>query len=113
MDYVFTACLSPDAQETSIKVIAKRGFVNFFGGLALNSRDIKISSNFLHYREAYVTGSHGSTPRQHAMALDFISSERIDLGGLITHRFPLDEIEQAFDITRKQLGLKVLVLPNG
>ncbi len=113
MDYVFTACPSPDAQETSIKVIAKRGFVNFFGGLALNSRDIKISSNFLHYREAYVTGSHGSTPRQHTMAMDLISTKRIDLDGLITHRFPLNEIEQAFDITRKQLGLKVLVLPNG
>lgn len=113
MDYVFTACSSPDAQETAVKVIAKRGFVNFFGGLALNSRDIKLSSNFIHYREAYITGSHGSTPRQHTMAMDLISKKRIDLNGLITHKFFLDEIDQAFDIVRKQLGLKVLVLPNG
>lgn len=30
---------------------------------------------------------------------------------LITHRFPLERIEEAFDITIRQQGLKVAILP--
>jgi len=112
-DLVFTACLSPVAQEQAVNVVAKRGFVNLFGGLPKGTRDIMINSNFIHYREAYITGSHGSTPRQHAMAVNLLASGRIDASGLITHRFPLDEIHRAFDVVRKQTGLKIMVLPNG
>ena len=112
-DVVFTACASPDAQEDAVKVIAKRGFVNLFGGLPQNARDMRMYSNQIHYREAYITGSHGSTPRQHAMAMELIASKRIDLVGLITHRFSLDKIDNAFDVVRKQAGLKAVVFPHG
>ena len=112
-DLVFTACPSPDAQEDAVKVVAKRGFVNFFGGLAGAARSIQIRSNDIHYKELYITGSHGSAPRQHTMALDLIAAKRIDLSKLITHRFPLDDIHKAFDTVRNRIGLKVVVRPNG
>lgn len=111
-DLVFTACPSPDAQEMACKIVAKRGFVNLFGGLPKSARDIQINSNHIHYREAYITGSHGSTPRQHAMAMELITAKRIDMADLITHHFPLDEIQNAFDVVRKQAGLKVIILPT-
>jgi L-iditol 2-dehydrogenase len=110
-DFIFTACSNPMAQEQAVKLLAKRGFINFFGGLAKGSKDIHIDSNRIHYREGYITGSHGSTPRQHALAVDLITSKRIDMSGLITHRFPLDKIHDAFRAVRKELGLKVMVLP--
>jgi L-iditol 2-dehydrogenase len=111
-DRVFTACASPDAQEDAIKVVAKRGVVNFFGGLPDSSRSLQLSSNLLHYKEVYVTGSHGSTPRQFQIAMDLISAKRINVSPLVTHRFPLNKIEEAFETTRDMAGLKVLVNPN-
>lgn len=112
-DLVFTACPSPDAQEDAVKVVAKRGFVNFFGGLAGAARSIRIRANDIHYKELYITGSHGSTPRQHAMALDLIAAKRVDLSKLVTHRFALDDIHKAFDTVRNRIGLRVVVRPNG
>lgn len=111
-DVVFTACPSPAAQEDSLKVVAKRGCINFFGGLPQNSRNIEVNSNHIHYNEVYVTGSHGSTPRQHALAMDLIGSKRIDVADLITHHFTLEKIHEAFDTVRKQIGLKTMVVPN-
>lgn len=111
VDAVFTACPSPDAQEEAVKVVAKRGFVNLFGGLPGNSRDITLHSNTVHYREAYLTGSHGSTPRHHALALDLIASGRIDVSRLITHRYPLSDIKKAFETVKNRKGLKVIVTP--
>lgn len=65
----------------------------------------------MHYKEASVTGSHGSTPMQHKQALELIASGRIDVFALITHRFPLSQIDQAFDTVEQRKGLKVIVQP--
>ena len=112
VDVVFTACPSVEAQEDALKVVGKRGWVNFFGGLPAGTRNILLNSNEIHYKELYVTGSHGSTPRQHAMAMDLIAAGRIDLSKLITHRFLLDDIGQAFETAQHRTGLKILVKPN-
>lgn len=112
MDVVFTANPSPAAQEDALQVVGTRGTINFFGGLPSPSRPIALDSNLIHYKEITVTGSHGSTPRQHVLALDLIAAGRIDLTGLITHRFPLAQIEQAFAAASSRAGLKIMVLPH-
>jgi L-iditol 2-dehydrogenase len=111
VDIVFVACASPEAQEESLKVVAKRGAVNFFGGLPSNARNINISSNYIHYREIYLTGSHGSTPAHHASALKLIATKKVDVSNLITHRYSLDDIKKAFETVKKRLGLKVIIHP--
>jgi L-iditol 2-dehydrogenase len=111
-DVVFTACPSPAAQEDALRIVATRGAVNLFGGLPASARPIQLLSNLIHYKEITLTGSHGSTPRQHALAVDLIASGRINLSGLITHRFPLSAIRQAFQTVQSRTGLKVMVNPN-
>ncbi len=110
-DAIFTACPSADAQEAAVKLLAKRGVLNFFGGLSADSRNINIFSNDIHYKEAYVTGSHGSTPRQHKMAVALIAKKKVKVADLITHRFSLENIVEAFDTSKKRIGLKVVVIP--
>ena len=112
-DVVLTACSSAEAQEEAVEVVAKRGVVNFFGGLPGNVRRIALSSNNIHYKEAYVTGSHGSTPLQHKLAVGLISSGRIDVASLVSHRFPLDKVGDAFKEVEGRTGLKVVVDPWG
>ena len=111
-DAVLTACPSPKAQEDAVKMIAKRGVVNFFGGLPKGSSSIKIDSNQVHYRECFITGSHGSTPRQFKIALNLINNGQVEVGDLISHSFPLKDIDTAFETVSNYSGMKVVLLPN-
>jgi L-iditol 2-dehydrogenase len=90
----------------------QRGRINFFGGLPAGSPSIEMSSNLIHYRELTLTGSHGSVPRQHRIALELLARGLIDGGTLITSRFPLDQIETAFAAAEGHQGLKVVVHPQ-
>lgn len=112
-DLVLTACPSHQAQQTALEVVAKRGVVNLFGGLPKGAPAIALDSNAIHYKEAMVTGSHGSNPRQHGLALAMIASGRVDVGQFITHRFSLADIDQALDTAAERKGLKVVICPQG
>jgi L-iditol 2-dehydrogenase len=110
-DIVLTACSNPAAQEQAIKLVSKRGVVNFFGGLPETERKIEVHSNTIHYKEAYLTGSHGSTPIQHKMAVNMIANGQVQVHPLISYRFSIDEIEKAFAAAEERLGFKVVVKP--
>lgn len=110
-DVVMVACANPSAQEEALKIVGHRGRVNFFGGLSLGSRKIKIDSNLIHYRECFILGSHGSVPRQHEVALDLLSRGVIKGKNFVTHRFSLEEIKEAFQVAESHQGLKVIVSP--
>lgn len=44
--------------------------------------------------------------------LSFIQSRRIDVKSLVTHRFKLDDIEEAYDLfAHQQDGVKVAIVP--
>lgn len=109
IDRVFTACPAIETHEQAVKMVAKRGFVNLFGGVPKGSRTISIDSNWLHYREAYLTGSHGATPVHHAKALDLIERGVIDAKSFITHELPLAKIAEAFRIAASGVAVKVVI----
>lgn len=108
-DIVIVACSSGKAQEQALDMVAKRGVVNFFGGLPKDDPYINFNSNLAHYREFYVVGNHGSTPRQNALALDLIAAGKIDARSLITHRLNISRTIEGIEITERGEGLKVLI----
>lgn len=110
---IFTANGVVQTHEQAIQMVAKRGVVNLFGGLPKTAPPIQLQSNHIHYREAYVTGSHGSTPSQHRKALELMETGKLNVEELITHKYPLEKIEEAFDMARSGKGIKVVVHPNG
>jgi len=111
-DLIFTANPVVDTHEQAVKIVAKRGVVNLFGGLPKAARAMVLLSNNIHYKEAYITGSHGSTPQQHKKALDLIESKKLQIDFLITHKFSLRDIQTAFSVAKSGKGLKVVVNPN-
>ena len=111
-EMIFTACPAVETHEQAISIVAKRGVVNLFGGLPHSSRRVELDSNFIHYREACITGSHGYTPDQHAKAVELIESGKIPVQRLITHRFALDEIDEAYKVAASGNAIKVIVKPN-
>ncbi len=108
---IFTACPVIETHKQAIKMVAKRGVVNFFGGVPKNEPEIPLLSNFIHYREAYITGSHGSTPEQHAQALDMIASKTIDVSSLISESVPLSKIVEGFELAASGRLVKVIITP--
>lgn len=110
-DVIFTANSSIEAQEQAVQMLAFRGRLNLFGGLPAGTRTMHLDSNFIHYREAFITGSHGSVPRQHAQALDMLARGYLDGSQYITHRFGLDAIHEAFDVAGRHEALKVIINP--
>ncbi len=111
-DTIFTACPVAETHEQAVQVVAKRGVINFFGGLPKAAPPIRILSNLIHYREAYITGSHGSTPAQHQQALEIISSGQIDAARMISHGIDLADVVKGFNLAGSGETMKVVVHPN-
>ena len=111
-DMIFTACTAVETHEQAVQMVAKRGVVNLFGGLKKTERPISISSNVLHYREAYLMGSHGSTPDQHRRALAMIENGDVPLQKLVSRTYPLASFQEAFDCASSRQIHKVVLTPS-
>ena len=111
-DVVFTANPAPAAQVDAMKMARNRGRVNLFGGLPGGTM-VELETNLIHYKELLVSGAHGSVPRHHKQAVDLIASGKLDMKPFLSHRFTLDQIHEAFDMTENKGGLRVVVKPNG
>ncbi len=110
-DVVIVACSSGKAQEEALEIVAKKGNVNFFGGLPKDKPFINFNSNLLHYGEFSVVGTHGSSPEHNTMALEMIKSKKIQVKGLISNRLPLERLHEGIAKTEKGEGLKTIIEP--
>ena len=111
-DVVMTTCGSVEAHEQAIEMVAHRGYVNLFGGLKKDARPLNVLSNTIHYKECFVTGSHGSVPRQHELAVRLLERGLVRVDPIITHRFPIARIHDAFAAMESRGGMKVIVQPH-
>ena len=111
VDLVFTACPVLQTHIDALEVVASNGVINFFGGIGKNEPPIDVLSNFIHYKQIYLTGSHGSTPAQHKKALSLIENGSVSLDGIITHEYKIDEVSKAFKMASSGNALKVVITP--
>ena len=110
-DVILTACPSPEAQVDAVNMARNRARVNFFGGLPKGKSRVTLDTNVIHYKELLVMGAHGCVPRHHAQALELIASGAINMSDFISHRFPLDQIQDAFAAAESHAGMRVVVKP--
>jgi len=110
---VMTTCPSVEVHEMAIEMVSHRGVVNLFGGLGKNVRPLSVLSNTIHYKECFVTGSHGCVPRHHELAVKMLEKGMVRTQPIITHHFPLEEINKAFEMMESQQGMKIVVHPHG
>lgn len=84
------------------------GRVSLFAGFSAGeSADMDV--NAIHYRELVVTGAFGLSREDYDRAFELIASGRLDLGGMITHRFGLDDIHEAFATAESGDAIKVVI----
>ncbi|MDR3249370.1 MAG: alcohol dehydrogenase catalytic domain-containing protein [Treponema sp.] len=109
-DVIFTANSSPESHGDALKMAKNRARINLFGGLPAGST-VTLDTNIIHYKELFVLGAHGSLPRHHQQAVDLIAAHRPDINPYISHRFPLDNIKEAFAAAEGHQGMRVVVKP--
>ena len=54
-------------------------------------------------------GAYGCTSRQNRTALELLSSGKVKVENLITHRIGLDEIEKGIEIMKSSAGTKAVI----
>jgi L-iditol 2-dehydrogenase len=111
-DVVITAAASGAAQEQGLRMLARRGRLSLFGGLAKDAPNITVDANLVHYRELTLVGVNGSTPAHNKKALELIASGAVPVADLITHRLPLDDVLEAIEIVARGEAIKVTIEPH-
>ena len=96
--------------EDAVGIARKGGNVNLFAGFAGRGLS-EVSANLIHYKELVVTGTSNSRRADFEVALRLIESGRVDVSPMVTHRFGLREVGDAFATAGTGDAIKVAVLP--
>jgi L-iditol 2-dehydrogenase len=96
------------AVQQAFQCIDKKGIILFF---AIPQQDIPIPSVDFWRNEITVTSSYGAAPQDLEKALALITEKKINVQQLITHTFPLENIQEAFDlVAHPKQSLKVVLV---
>jgi L-iditol 2-dehydrogenase len=110
-DRISVAAPSKQAQQAALEMAAKRARIVYFAGLPKHDPVSPLDMNQLHYKELAVLGAYGATHRQYRITMGYLDRRQADLGRVVTHRFPLERISEAFETIRSGGGLKMVIVP--
>ncbi len=108
---ISVAAPAKPAQQAALEMAAKRARVVYFAGLPKHDPVSPLDMNQLHYKELAILGAYGATHRQYRITMGYLDRRKDDLAGVVTHRFPLERIAEAFETIRAGAGLKMVILP--
>ncbi|NQT00149.1 MAG: alcohol dehydrogenase catalytic domain-containing protein [Candidatus Omnitrophica bacterium] len=111
-DLVIVATGAKSANAQALEVVERGGTVLFFAATE-EGVSIPLSINNVFWRnEVTLTSSYAATPQEHLAALELISSAKIQVLDLITHRLGLDKIQEGFRLVAEaENSLKVVIFP--
>jgi L-iditol 2-dehydrogenase len=110
-DAVIVTVGVPAVISSAFGMVARNGTVNLFAGTHPKGA-IELNPDVPHYDQVAITGSHDFIPNDFATALRLLQFGIVDVEPLISHRFPLASIVEAFETTRDQLGLKSIIVAD-
>jgi len=94
-DVVITACPRAEVQSEAVRILAPFGRLCLFGGLP-RGEAVPIDTNAIHYRNLVVTGTTGGSVEDYRIALKLVAGKRVDLLQMVSHVFPLDDLQSAY-----------------
>ncbi len=72
---------------------------------------ISIIAGKIMFKELEIVGSLGCPPGEYVPLIRMVELGRIDVARLVTHRFDLDQIQDAFDVMKRGDSLRSIVIP--
>ena len=109
-DIAIEAIGNPKTIEAAFGTLRKGGRLVVIG---YTNEAITLPASKIMYFEMEVRGSLGCRPVDYPRLIEMVRIGKIRVKELVTHRFPLDEIEKAFDLLRShdETALRSIVLP--
>ena len=107
VDVCITAAPSPEAQRHGLELLGLNGRLMLFGGLPKDHENVAFNSNLIHYKQLIVSGTTRQNLRQYRACIDHIAKGIVTVRDIITHRYPLDRAQDAFDDVAAGKGLKL------
>jgi len=107
-DVVIIAIGIPALARQSTELTAHGGRISLFAGFS-RGETADMDINAIHYQELTVTGAFGLSRRDYDRSFDIIASGQIQLSDMITHRFALDDVKQAFAVAESGEAIKVVI----
>ena len=110
LDVAVVACPSPEVQAAMLPLMNYGGRVIFFGGVPAGRQPVAIDTNIIHYKELFITGSTRANICQFRKTLEFIQNGLVDVKSLVTARYKIDQVFEAFENARQAKGLKNVII---
>jgi L-iditol 2-dehydrogenase len=102
---------SASAYGEALQALAPRGRLVVFSGLRPAEAPTTVDFNILHYLEQGIAGAYGCTYRHGRDALHLIAAGKVPVEDLISHRLPLEALEQGLSLVEQRGGMKILLKP--
>ena len=97
------------AVRQAFRCIDRKGTILFF---AIPDKNIEIPTVDFWRNEITLTSSYGAAPLDLEESLELIKNKKIDVKGMITHKLPLEKIQEGFKIAAEAKESLKVVLAN-
>jgi L-iditol 2-dehydrogenase len=91
------------------EIVRDGGSIHYFAGGGGDALPLPLET--LYHRELTITSTYSSSPADLAAAFDLIAAGQVSVDGLISHRVPLERLEEGVELMRRHLAVKVFVTP--
>jgi len=109
-DRVIVCTGAMQAVKQAFECVDKKGIILFF---AIPNTNIELPTVDLWRNELTVTSSYGAAPIDLEEALKLIQTKKINVKDMITHKLPLEKIQEGFRIVSEAKdSLKVIISSN-
>lgn len=107
-DVAFEAIGKPETIKNSLACLRPGGRLVLIGYIG---QKVPLAAGRIMFRELEVIGSLGCRPVDYPPLIRMCAEGRIKVAELVTHRLPLEEIEQAFELMKSGESLRSIVIP--
>ena len=107
-DFVFEASGNPKSVSEGLNMVRPGGKVILIG---IHSGPAQFNPTELVRGKKSMIGAYGYEPETWQRALALLSSQRVKVEEMITHRVPLAEAQRGFELASKREAAKVLFIP--
>jgi L-iditol 2-dehydrogenase len=107
--------LSAGALPAAVQALqsADRGGTIIFFAVPKPRESVPVDFNPFWRNDIVIKTSYGATPLDNMQALELLRNRRVVVSDLVTHRFGIDDIGEAFRVAASGDCLKVLITPHG
>ncbi len=98
----------PETIETAFECVRPGGRLVVVG---YTDQQVSLSAGKIMFREIEVVGSLGCRPVDYPRIIRMCAEGKLDVSKLVTHRFPLEKISDAFEVMKNGESLRSIVIP--